>query len=118
MTGQIWHYTCDHSAALIRRSGIVVPHPQPLLGHALSWWSDLGPEHRYEVGLTSETLDCDRMAYRFAPIDMGVLTWWPDAARTLGVSHATRDELEDDRLPAHWWVSLLPVAVTVSGGDR
>lgn len=109
---KLWHWTCDHSAPLIRESGIVKPHPQPLLDMIeLSWWTDLGPEHRYELGLTSNTIKCDRMAARFQARHIGDLLWWSHAARGLRIPRRIRDELEDGRLPAHWWIAVEPVEV-------
>lgn len=112
MSAPIWHYTCDHSADGIRRGGTVDPHPQPALGGVpLSWWTDLERGHRFEVGLTSLILSCDRMAHRFEVKDPSQLTWWPKAARALKVARDVRDDLEDGRLPAHWWVAFEPIEV-------
>lgn len=109
---QIWHYTCDHAAAGIRRDGVINPNAQPALdGLPLSWFTDLDSSHRFEVGLTSRIIHCDRMAHRFEVKDPGVLDYWPTFARRLRVPRAVRDALEDGRLPAHWWVSLKPVEV-------
>lgn len=109
MTGPIWHYTCNHRAPMIRADGVVKPHPQPLLaGLKLSWWSDLGTEHRYELGLTSNMLRCDRMEARFEAKEP--LVWWPRYAR--GFPVVIRNVLEDGRLPAHWWIALEPIEVT------
>lgn len=108
----IWHYTCGHGAGGIRREGIVKPNPHPFLnGLPISWWTDLGPEHRFEVGLTSTTLGCDRMANRFQVKDPDDLDWWPHLARYIQMPRSLRDELEAGRLPAHWWCSLEPVEV-------
>jgi len=108
----LWHYTCDHGAELIRRDGLVKAHPQPVLDQVtLSWWTDLGPEHRYEVGLTSDLLTCDRMAHRFQAKDPSTLERWTRAARNWRIPPVVRDELEDGRLPAHWWVAFDPVEV-------
>lgn len=112
----LWHFTCRHSATGIRLEGMVRPWPQPLLaGTRLSWWTDLGVEHRFELGLTSQSIGCDRMEARFQAVDPAALTWWPKAARSLEVPQRVRDELEDGRLPAHWWISLEPVEVFETG---
>lgn len=112
MNDPIWHWTCHHQAPMIRTDGLVKPHPQPLLrGVELSWWTDLGAEHRFELGLTSNTLRCDRMETRFQAARPETLTHWPVAARALHVPRAVRDELEAGRLPAHWWIALEPVEV-------
>lgn len=109
---QIWHYTCDHGAPGIRRDGIVKPNAHPMLGGLpISWWTDLGPEHRHDIGLTSDMLTCDRMAHRFQVKDPAALDWWPHLARHLRVPRHLRDQFEGGRLPAHWWVSLKPVEV-------
>ncbi|MEU8199507.1 hypothetical protein AB0C10_37560 [Microbispora amethystogenes] len=110
----LWHYTCDHGAAGIQREGIIRPNLHPLLGVPVAWFTDLDPAHRFEIGLTSDRLACDRMAHRFATADR--LVWWPLAARSLRVPAPVRAELETGRLPAHWWVSLTEVAIT-GGGD-
>jgi hypothetical protein len=106
----MWHYTCDHGAAGIVRDGLVRPNRHPLLGVAVAWFTDLDSGHRQELGLTSDTLGCDRMAHRFEVAQEGLL-WWPKAARQLQVTTRVRAELETGRLPAHWWLSLEPVAV-------
>jgi hypothetical protein len=108
-----WHYTCDHSEAGIRESGLIQPNHHPLILRSMSWFTDLGPDRRYEAGLTSSIINCDRMAYRFEVVDPAQLTWWPVAARALRVPQAVRDELEDGRLPAHWWIALAPVEVKI-----
>lgn len=109
---RIWHYTCDHAAAGIRRDGLIKPNAQPALdGLPVSWFTDLDRGHRFEVGLTSRIIRCDRMAHRFEVKDPNGLEHWPVLARHLRVPREIRDELEDGRLPAHWWVSLNPVEV-------
>ncbi|MEV6035996.1 hypothetical protein AB0L65_32915 [Nonomuraea sp. NPDC052116] len=111
MTAVLWHYTCDHGATGIVRDGMVKPNLHPLLGVPVAWFTDLDRAHRLELGLTSDTLKCDRMAHRFEVADPESLLWWPKAARLLRLSQAVRAELETGRLPAHWWVSFEPVAV-------
>lgn len=112
---QLWHYTCDHGAEGIRREGLIRPNAHPLLRLPIAWFTDLDPAHRFEIGLTSDTLACDRMAHRFPVAPEGV-EWWPKAARRLAVPASVRAELEVGRLPAHWWVSLTPVQVTQFAG--
>ncbi|WUI02084.1 hypothetical protein OHR68_09840 [Spirillospora sp. NBC_00431] len=108
----IWHYTCDHGVDGIRREGVVKPNAHPLLdGLPISWFTNLERCHRFEAGLTADWITCDRMAYRFEVKAADSLEWWPRAARRLRVPRDVRDGLEIGRLPAHWWVSLQPVAV-------
>lgn len=106
----LWHYTCDHGAVGIRWEGVIRPGLHLLLGVRIAWFTDLERADRVAVGLTSDTLACDRMAHRFA-VPGGAVEWWPRAARRLRVPSAVRSELETGRLPAHWWVSFSPVEI-------
>lgn len=106
-----WHYTCDHGAEGICSEGVVRPNLHPLLGVPVAWFTDLGHAYRTQLGLTSDTLACDRMSHRFEVAHPGRLLWWPRAARSLKVPAPVRDELEHGRLPAHWWISFGPVEV-------
>lgn len=111
----LWHYTCDHGAAAIRRERLIKPNPHPFLGAlAVAWFTDLEPAYRFEIGLTSDRLACDRMAHRF-PVRSEGVEWWPKAARRLAVPVLVRAEMETGRLPAHWWVSLTPVEIAGGG---
>jgi hypothetical protein len=105
-----YHYTCDHGADGIRRDGVVKPHPHPLLPEPVAWLTDLDKPHRYELGLTNFTLECDRTAHCFETATATAL-WWPIYARTL--PRLLRQELEaaTAAAPMHWWISKLPVPV-------
>ncbi|MEU8199525.1 hypothetical protein AB0C10_37650, partial [Microbispora amethystogenes] len=51
--------------------------------------------------------------------DPEALAWARAKVERVRVPAPVRAELETGRLPAHWWVSLTPVAIaTVDGGDR
>lgn len=115
----LWHFTCDHFATQIVAVGALVPHRHPYfpsLGRVVWLTSQPNPE-RYLVGLTSDTLDCDRMAHRFRVTESDQCLWWPDvrdlmrAARQPGFDAATVRAFEYGRAPETWWLSPLAVPV-------
>ncbi len=114
---RLYHYTCDHAYGLIRDDGFLRPNRQNILNAALLWATDLDVPDRYALGLTSETLNCDRMRHRievteFAP----VFERWGLWAHRRAISRAIRDglELAPGARPAHWWVTenVIPVALS------
>lgn len=114
---RLYHFTCSHATPRIRAAGELFPWPQIQLdGRALVWLTDLEAPTREQVGLTSKTLRCDRMECRFE-VDCDPVRW-TDYARGLPreVRRLAADlSATDGALPAHWWVSEVPVPVL--GGD-
>lgn len=108
---RLYHFTCSHGAEQIRAAGELRPHPQVQLGDMpLLWLTDLDEPTRYQIGLTSETLRCDRMEHRFV-VDCEALRW-SDYVRTLPreLRHEARWlALAPGAMPMHWYVSFHPV---------
>jgi len=110
-TSVFFHFCCDHSAALIRAEGIVKPmvgHPY-LGGARLVWLTDLAEPGRDELGLTSETLSCDRTKWRVTV--RGEAVWWPTWAHRHKIGLSVRGLLESYGQPRRWWVSEQPLSV-------
>ena len=110
---QLYHWTCTEGAAGIRGDGLVRPFPQPALPGcpALAWFTDLPfrtPSTRRALGLTSQTLACDRMSRRFIVAHPERLIPWEEWAAEHGAA-----EWADlaPGLPAHWWVADRPTRV-------
>lgn len=108
----LWHFTCSHGRRGIGRVGIVRPNRHAFLhGPPLAWFTDHPDPDRMSVGLTSETLTCDRMAYRYRvtdPADVEPFAAW--SARNpqpLDVWSALTSHGD----PARWFVSVVPVPV-------
>jgi hypothetical protein len=106
----LYHYTCDHGAAGISASGLVEVRLQPPEGKvALAWFTDLEAPNRVALGLTSRSLQCDRLAYRFTipePIDV---VRYVDVRRE-HFPRYWREALESvpGAMPMHWYISLAP----------
>jgi hypothetical protein len=110
---RLWHYTCDHGATGIRRDGFIRPNPNPFLGAALAWFTDLNPPDREALGLTSTMLHCDRLAHSFE-VDSEAVQPWIEARRDLlrtAKKFVLTLESAPGAMPAHWYVSTVPVPV-------
>jgi hypothetical protein len=117
----LWHYTCSHghhglgyeTATLLPAASLALAHQReqlPESGH-LVWLTDLDRPLREPLGLTSYLLRCDRTAYRYRVTDPTSCEPWHVVARKM--PKHVRMELEQalGAMPAHWWVSFLPVPV-------
>ena len=117
LAGPLFHFTCDHGAAGIVATGTLMPWPHPLMVQAggFVWLTSEAEPERHDVGLTSTTLACDRMAHRFRVIEPDTCLWWPEVRDLLAayclLSRDSAYMLEHGRRPDTWWVS--PVAVPV-----
>jgi hypothetical protein len=100
---QLYHWTCTEGAAGIRGDirgdGLVRPFPD------LPFRT---PSTRRALGLTSQTLACDRMSRRFIVAHPERLISWEEWAAEHGAA-----EWADlaPGLPAHWWVADRPTRV-------
>lgn len=114
----LYHYTCLHSAPGILASGLLTPNSHPLCPPAKGeaplgfvWLTDLAAPDRLGLGLTSKTLACDRTQHRFEAAAANRARRWSQARETLPPSFVAALESVPGVKPAHWWVSLAPVAV-------
>lgn len=106
----LWHFTCaDHGHAALGGSGLLRPYPHlliPRLGPVV-WLTDDPAPQRDAVGLTSEFITCDRLAYRYRVDPTSECLPWP-ALRHLASPTALRD-LESFGKPETWWISRAPI---------
>lgn len=101
----LWHFTCEHAAIRILNDATLRPQRGGLsLG---IWLTDLPVPPRRALGLTSHTLRCDRMEYRFeVPDPVDVVPWlvlepaMPAAIRELSETPGA--------MPAHWFLTAFP----------
>jgi hypothetical protein len=112
---RLFHYTCEHGAARIRKAGMrLTPNPQVALGGvALVWLTNLEAPNRQALGLTSHALDCDRLDARFEVKDSSACERWVEFAYRCKIPTHRRWglELTDGAYPMTWWVSLNDVPV-------
>lgn len=107
----LYHYTCHHSVAGIRWAGQLIPNAHPWLPEPLVWLTDLDQPWREALGLTSHTLGCDRTEHRFRAATTVTAIPWTTYRRSVPIRAAHALEREPGVMPAHWWVSLVPVPI-------
>jgi len=106
----LYHFTCRHRAEMIGVHGQLEPNPQPYLaGRPVVWATDLYVADRDALGLTSETLACDRTEVRYQITEPDAFepwtSWWPRKVAPDAVSQLTYPP----RRPRHWYVAVCPV---------
>lgn len=108
----LYHYTCiDHGYPGISRDRLIIPRLHPFLRTKLVWLTDLDIPDRHALGLTAGWIPCDRTAVRVDVETTRDVIRWGAWAHHAQPSRALRNAFEADALPAHWWVSALPVDV-------
>lgn len=108
----LYHYTCGHGLRGITADRALTPNPHPLLGHPLVWLTDLPTPDRHALGLTSDTLLCDRTEHRADVIPGPDVQWWPHWAHKARIPGLIREILEGGGgQPTHWWVASVNVSV-------
>ena len=79
-----YHFACHHSAESIDETLVLQPHRQPMLANLpLIWFTTLRDAKRAQLGLSSVTLECDRMdrLYQVIPEDEHLIVRWGDLKR-------------------------------------
>ena len=118
-----WHYTCEHGRKEIGETGRLIsatalagpqrfalmPKWQQLIA-SIIWLTDMDLPDRAALGLTRNTITCDRGAHRYRVVDYMPIRY-VDHRREL--PKRMRDELESAPgvRPMHWWMAYTPVPV-------
>lgn len=103
---QLFHFTCDHGLAAIRRDGVIKPGAD-----GVAWFSSSADAPRESLGLTSRILDCDRMAHRVVVERSALLHPWGRVRSKWPLSIVDGLELAPGAEPRLWWVAVRPVPV-------
>lgn len=104
----LYHYTCAHRAQKIRETGRIDPNPA---GYGFAWFTDLEHPTATALGLTRETLDCDRTETRFEiPADKAVR--WGKVRNHVPRHWRDALELAPGAEPRHWYVATEPIPIT------
>jgi hypothetical protein len=100
----LYHYTCAHVRGRLGRRAMLRPQPQPVIGDVrLIWLTDQATPDRAALGLTSNGLDCDRLAHRYL-VDVDDAVTWHDWKRRLDQPAIARLESVPGVDPARWFV--------------
>lgn len=104
----LYHFTClDHGVALLGEGEAIL---KP--GHdGFVWITDLSIPFAKPLGLTKNTLTCDRTQARYKVLDAERIDWWMDARKILPDSFVWPLELAQGAMPMHWYLSTEPVHV-------
>lgn len=119
----LWHYTCeDHGRAGLGAGGkllsirelwpdLVDRFPAHAVEQAdLIWLTDLDLPVRGALGLTSRSITCDRIAYRYEVV--AGETWpWMTMRHTVNPRLVADLEEAPGAMPVHWYVATEPVSV-------
>lgn len=105
---RLYHFTClDHGYKGIQRSREIRPNPagNPMLPSwpPVIWLTDLPAPSKWDVGLTSERLTCDRLEIRYT-VDVEALSF-AEARRRWRIDLSTFIDLTSYGNPTHWWVT-------------
>lgn len=119
----LWHYTCDHTRAALGDSGRLIsalaqidaaktadwPKWKRTIS-GLIWLTDLDVPIRDALGLTMNTIGCDRTRHRYRVVNYTAIRY--SVARR-DLPKRLRDELESapGAMPMHWWFAWTPVPV-------
>lgn len=109
----LYHRTCVHRVGQIitdtrNGTGTLFPHRQPLLGVKAIWLTHLPWAPRESLGLTSHTLDCDRMQFLLEVIDPHAVTMWASVRDAFEEDAVHQLEAAKGTRPDYWWITGEP----------
>lgn len=118
-----WHYTCDHAQSQIGDHGTLLPLGKQRPGlwlidhtktdallYSLVWLTDLPEPDITGLGLTSQTLSCERWRHRYRVADDRPVIAFPHMQHMF-TPQAQMDLLHHGARPEHWYVSFRPIPV-------
>ena len=109
----LFHRTCEHRLPEILEAGELRPSVHATLGYRFIWLTSLASATREQLGLTSHTLECDRMTHLLR-IDEGVgMMPWSTVRNHLPIEPVRHLEATKGTLPAIWWVGAAPLRFEV-----
>lgn len=111
---RLYHFTCDHGLSGIGRVGELRPMVEhPWLHCKVVWLTTEKRPDRFATGLTSNLLDCDRMAHRYVVRDLSRCRPWLTSPERAGARQDFVAELEQFGDPEHWWIASEPVEARI-----
>lgn len=108
---RLYHFTCEHSArGISENGGLIVPRFHPYIGFSVVWMTYDPGATREQLGLSSHSLGCDRMAYRFEIESPDTAVAWNTVRDRY--KHARLLEATPGTRPSLWFVSRMPQRTT------
>lgn len=120
MSEHLWHYTCTHGRLALDEGGALLPPlwqvsevpgglPVSVYGLlGLVWATAVDEPDRLALGLTSATISCDRLAYRYR-VPGDAFRPWGRLRSRLDPDLVEALETAPGAQPAQWWVAEGPV---------
>lgn len=109
---KLYHYTCADGWAGISGDLLIRPHKHPWLAEPLVWLSDMSTVDRGALGLTGQTLTCDRGMVRI-PVDCNFAIPWSVYANAANVqAYVKRLFHMPPARPDRWWVATSPILLS------
>lgn len=118
---RLYHYTCTcHGLLGVSETGLLLPHYQPMLTTTLTWLTTLAQAHPLDLGMTNQTIACDRSAVRLTVAPTGTrdawgaigLQQWRSWAAAHRVPTILCEIIEGGTYPHPWLVATVPLTVT------
>jgi hypothetical protein len=114
----LYHYTCEHAARELGYRGMLRPNVHPLLdGARLVWLTDMDVPDRFGLGLTSDSLSCDRLNFRYVAVDVNDAVRWPDWCRGRDIGPLAAHLLESGGRQCDRWFVLERSALAIRDRD-
>ncbi len=109
----LYHYCCSCSRRRITDRGFLRPSDgAALFGVELVWLADQAVPDREGLGLTSNTLRCDRLEHQYiVNVRPDEVHRWltSDVRRSLTFNLLNIHEFEEGRAPETWWIATKPI---------
>jgi hypothetical protein len=115
----LYHFTCSHGYRRLGQRGRLKPNLHLLLDVKLVWMTDMRIPDVIKLGLTNETLSCDRTHFRYVVLggsERAGIEWWPTSTvreESYADSPGAVFRLEDHADPARWYISLQRVSAHI-----
>lgn len=110
----LFHYTCDHGQRGLRELGFTKPNLHPAIGVSLTWFTTADTPDEAQLGLTHDTLECDRTSFRYLVVDAepeDKIEPWLGSMTQARTSPFVQAELHRHGKLETWWIATVPVLI-------
>jgi len=118
VTVKLWHRTCGHRIEQILADGELRPQKHVMLGYKMIWLTPMPWADRDALGLSSNTLACDRMEYLLEVVDPHQVAPWSAVKQTMDRVAVRYLEATRGARPDYWWVTGVPQQIRLVDEPR